>query len=306
MYKIIGGDGKEYGPVAAEQLRQWIREGRANARTQALPVGGGEWKPLGELPEFADSFGSAVAAAVVSAIPVSAPRRECRLEIGDCFSRGWEFFKANTGLLIGAAAVVFLLIGVGSAIPYLGGIIGIIIDGPLLGGLWLVFLKRWRNQDASVSNAFDGFHLAFGQLILGHLVPSLLAFVWIIPGAICLAIGVVVHQKQAAAGIPLLAVGGLLLAAAVVVGTYLATCWALTVPLIADKGMTFWPAMKESRAIVRKQWWAWFGLFLLAGLLGVAGFLLCCVGALFTGPIAFAAITRAYEDACGTDTTPAA
>jgi hypothetical protein len=28
IYKIIGQDGKEYGPVTAEQLRQWIAEGR--------------------------------------------------------------------------------------------------------------------------------------------------------------------------------------------------------------------------------------------------------------------------------------
>ena len=39
MYKIIGIDGREYGPVSAGQLRQWIVEGRANAQTQALAPG---------------------------------------------------------------------------------------------------------------------------------------------------------------------------------------------------------------------------------------------------------------------------
>ena len=53
MYKIIGADQKEYGPVSAEQLRQWLAEGRVNARTQVLPEGATEWKTLGELPEFA-------------------------------------------------------------------------------------------------------------------------------------------------------------------------------------------------------------------------------------------------------------
>jgi hypothetical protein len=28
-YKIIGADLMEYGPVSAEQIRQWINEGRA-------------------------------------------------------------------------------------------------------------------------------------------------------------------------------------------------------------------------------------------------------------------------------------
>ncbi len=52
MYKIIGADGREYGPVDANQLRQWITEGRVNTDTQVLPEGGGEWKPLRALPDF--------------------------------------------------------------------------------------------------------------------------------------------------------------------------------------------------------------------------------------------------------------
>ena len=56
MYKIIGSDGGEYGPVAAGQLRQWIAEGRANAQTPTLAPGAPEWKPLGVLPEFAGYF----------------------------------------------------------------------------------------------------------------------------------------------------------------------------------------------------------------------------------------------------------
>jgi hypothetical protein len=56
MYKIVGTDGGEYGPVAAAQLRQWIAEGRANAQTPALAPGAREWKPLGTLPEFAGQF----------------------------------------------------------------------------------------------------------------------------------------------------------------------------------------------------------------------------------------------------------
>lgn len=56
MYKIIGADGREYGPVTAGQLWQWLVEGRANARTQTLAPGASEWKPLGALPEFAGHF----------------------------------------------------------------------------------------------------------------------------------------------------------------------------------------------------------------------------------------------------------
>ncbi len=56
MYKILGGDGKEYGPVSADTLRQWVAEGRANAETKVQPEGGGNWTALGQVAEFASLF----------------------------------------------------------------------------------------------------------------------------------------------------------------------------------------------------------------------------------------------------------
>ena len=52
MYKIIGADGKEYGPITAEQLRQWLVEGRVNSQTQVLAEGQADWKPLSQFPEL--------------------------------------------------------------------------------------------------------------------------------------------------------------------------------------------------------------------------------------------------------------
>jgi hypothetical protein len=53
MYRIIGADGKEYGPITAEQLRQWMAEGRANFQTMVQLEGTPGFKPLGEYAEFA-------------------------------------------------------------------------------------------------------------------------------------------------------------------------------------------------------------------------------------------------------------
>lgn len=68
MYKVLGADGKEYGPVTAEQLRGWIAEGRANQQTKVLEEGATEWKTLGEIPEFAASW--PVTPPAMSALPV--------------------------------------------------------------------------------------------------------------------------------------------------------------------------------------------------------------------------------------------
>ena len=59
MYRMLGADGREYGPVPAEQLRRWITEGRANAETRIKTEGAAEWKSLAQLPEFSHLFAAA-------------------------------------------------------------------------------------------------------------------------------------------------------------------------------------------------------------------------------------------------------
>src|ERR1043165_7537801 len=61
MLKITGTDGKEYGPIPVETLKQWITEGRVNAQTKVLPDGATEWQTLAGIPELA------------AALPIAAP-----------------------------------------------------------------------------------------------------------------------------------------------------------------------------------------------------------------------------------------
>ena len=53
MYRIIGTDGRQYGPVNAEQIRRWLAENRLHAQTLVQMEGVPVWKPLGSLAEFA-------------------------------------------------------------------------------------------------------------------------------------------------------------------------------------------------------------------------------------------------------------
>jgi hypothetical protein len=73
MYRIIGADGREYGPISSDQLRQWIAEGRANASTHVLSEGAAEWKPLASLPEFSLLFSSPRPPAQPAATPAVFP-----------------------------------------------------------------------------------------------------------------------------------------------------------------------------------------------------------------------------------------
>jgi hypothetical protein len=68
MFKIIGGDGREYGPATAEDIRQWIRQGRADGRTRVCAEGSLEWRTLDSIEEFASDI-SAVTAARAAIAP---------------------------------------------------------------------------------------------------------------------------------------------------------------------------------------------------------------------------------------------
>ena len=61
MYKILGSDKKEYGPVSTDQLMQWVNEGRANAQTLVQVEGATDWKPLSAFPEFVGALGATLA-----------------------------------------------------------------------------------------------------------------------------------------------------------------------------------------------------------------------------------------------------
>src|SRR6266516_3003548 len=154
MYKIIGVDQREYGPVPVEQVRKWIAEGRANAQTKAWSEGSSEWKTLADFPEFADLLTAKGAVAQLPPPKIGALHadklaaeiiaRDYRVDIGDCFSRSWNLVRDNFWLLVGATAVA-LVIGTALVfVPVLGIPTNVIFGFALQGGLSLLFVKRLR------------------------------------------------------------------------------------------------------------------------------------------------------------------
>ncbi len=69
MYNIIGADGKQYGPVSLEQMRQWITEGRVNAQTRVQEAGKTDWKMAADFAEFRFTPAGSIAGAAPSSPP---------------------------------------------------------------------------------------------------------------------------------------------------------------------------------------------------------------------------------------------
>ena len=131
LYRIIGGDQKEYGALLAQDLRKWIAEGRLNAQTLAKAEGDEEFRPLGGFPEFVDALAAAAAEPPSPPAPVVSPNQlehDYDLDIGGCIGGGWTLLKNNFGLLF-VGVLLYLLIegaiaGLGS-IPIVGPLFSI-------------------------------------------------------------------------------------------------------------------------------------------------------------------------------------
>lgn len=228
MFTIIGADQKHYGPVSAEEIKEWIRDGRADGRTLALREGTTEWKPLSTFPEFAP-FTSAqgVPPRLPGATPVqiAPPISDAELlagepdfNLGHCLGKGWELLMNNFGLLVGACLVVWVLDIAVSIIPFAGQFLG----GVFYGGLYLVFLKRIRGQASSVGESLSGFSTSFVHLLLAGFLSGFLA--------------------------------GLASMCCVLPWVYLSIAWIFCLPLVIDKRLEFWTAMELSRKVVTRVW----------------------------------------------------
>ena len=237
--------------------------------------------------------------------------RDYNHDVGEYLKQSWQLFKSDPGLIIGASVLVGLCWCVANFLPYLGTVTGIIFSGPLLGGLILFFLKKIRNQPSTLGDAFSGFSPKFGQLLLGHLVPSILAGLALVIPVAFIVVGIVMSgisgqgRGGGADGLaPVLMVGIGLLIPALCVMIYFQYCWVFALWLIADKNMQFWPAMALSRAVVLKHWWLTLWIGIVTGLLSLLGLLACGVGLIVAGPVTIGIFAFAYEKLFG-DMQPA-
>ena len=227
--------------------------------------------------------------------------RDYEVDIGGCLSRAWELFKANAGIMIGATVLVYLVLMAANGIPYLNTVLGLLLNGPLIGGLWFFYVKKTRNQDATIGDAFSGFGPKFWQLVLTQLIPGLITGAFIILLA-AIAVPTIILGNRGNGGGPSTMMWitlGVLIPLALVVMTYLNVCWMFALPLVIDKGLKFWPALELSRRVVNKHWWMTFFLVVVSGVLGIVGFICCCVGLLITGPVAFAMFNYHYQRVFG-------
>jgi len=315
MYIILGADGKEYGPVPADKVRDWIAGGRANAQTRIKVAGTDQWTTIGELPDFAapaEPPAPTVAPGLPPAAPAAAPlagtpaeiaatlrARAPKLDPFSCLSRSFELWKANLLPLVGVTLLIMLVQFAVGMIPLLGTLSGLFLNGVFYGGLYYYYLGHMRGEPRQLGDAFAGFSKAFVPLMIASLLVALLTVMVILPflGPFLYAIGkAAMAGGGAAPEFSPLIVAGFILGMLVVV--YLSISWMFTFPLVMDKGLGPWTAMEVSRRVISAQWFRMFFVLILACLVILLGVLALIVGLFFAIPLGIGAMLYAYEDLC--------
>jgi len=187
------------------------------------------------------------------------------VKIGDWLKEGFEAVKSD---VIGYALPALIIFGVCLTV------IGIFIVGPLLCGFYYIIFQRMKGQQATTGDLFKGFDVLWDALLAGVIICAVTFIVSFVP-----FLGVILSLL---AGAPFIFV----------------------FPLIWEKRLSFIDAIKESLQLFKERWSDLLPFYVVASLVGAAGFLLVGIGVIFSFPIYVYATACLYRDWIGLGNAP--
>ncbi len=228
--------------------------------------------------DFTDQGGGGplpAAGAASAGGPAEGPKY--RFTVGGVLREAWEKTKGVKGAILAGSAVMYLVLLIlvacgafllpmnGNGLPADTTVIGVVgnilfqavtnaLSVLFTAGLLFMGIRKVAGDPVSWRMVFAGFPVA-GRIIVAAILQSILVFV----------------------GILLL----------VLPGIYLAIGYAMTMPLIIDRGMSPWQAMEASRKAIHKVWWRVAGLFFIMGLIFLVSMVPLGIGTIWTWPMFF-------------------
>lgn len=277
---VIGSDGREYGPADGTLLRRWVMEHRIVAGTRIRPEAG-EPVEARSHPSVADLFeagagpgatggpdayggadahggsaGSGAAATASGSGYYAATVAEFR--VWDLLSRAWDLVRPYWFIL---GAMFFILCAIGS-VPYIGWIAQFVVTGAVMIGIWRAVLGMMAGRPPNVGMMFE----SFDRLLDGFLATLVMTVL----------IGV-----------------GLLFF--IVPGVILMVLWSFTYPILAERPVDFWEAMRLSARLTEGYRWRLFLLGLASCLVLFLGLLVFFVGVFVAWGVVITAYALAYR-----------
>lgn len=256
-------------PRPGTEMGVCSESGRILPRSELIEINGrlvsAEYKNI-VLQRMREGVGASGLAADPEALAQMIEQRGYDISIGSCIARGWGLIKSRFWLTIGAVFLVTLINQAAGMLPLVGQLV---VFGPLTAGLYWIMILILRNETVSIGDTFVGFNRGFGQYLGFTAVFVGAVIACLLPG-VGLVLGGGAMSSAGSGGEVLMGIGGLLAVGGFVVAMYLWTSWVFALPLIADKQIEFWPAMKLSKRIVGMHWWSIFGVIFCTSLVMMA------------------------------------
>lgn len=223
------------------------------------------------------------------------PYRRQAVQPVECIKAGWEIVKDQYWLFVGICIVGIMI---GGAVP-----LGILL-GPMMCGIYLTLLKRRRGEPIEFGLLFKGFDY-FGPSLIATLLHIVPVIAIVLPAYIFFYITMIVgiaaqgNEPNPAAMFGIFAMFGLFWLFVMVVVIIISIGFTFAYPLIVDRKLQGFDAVKLSFRAAMSNFWRLLGMTLLTSLLSICGALLCYVGVFLVFPIVYGAIASAYEQVFG-------
>jgi tetrahydromethanopterin S-methyltransferase subunit F len=211
----------------------------------------------------------------------------------ECIKEGWGLIRDQYWLYFGISIVGILV----------GGLVPIVLMGPMMVGIFMCFQQRQRNQPVEFGTVFNGFGL-FVQGLVVTVLKMIPVLVLLIPyyvllfGMMAATMPREEHPSPEAMQQFFFSFFGfemLFFVTIMTVSILIEIFFMLAYPLVADRRISGLDAIKLSFRASKANFGGILGLMLLNALFGFVGVLCCFVGVYFYLPVAFASQAVAYR-----------
>ncbi len=215
------------------------------------------------------------------------------IDAGGCVSNAWNLVKENYWPYFGGCLVAYLII---TCVPCLN----FFMAGPIMGGIYFLFLRGMQGEPVDFSMAFKGFEKFVPLMVVGliQFLPNIIFTVL----QYSIDFSQVILQNSGngnASADAIVGALGIVSLILVFVSFIFSIAWWISfwfvVPIVMENDIDVTDAIKLS---IKAGWSNFGGLLLLAiisGLLGILGVVALCIGLLFVMPIIYGASAFAYR-----------
>ena len=210
-------------------------------------------------------------------------KEKINIPTGEWIKAGFDLYKNNIGLLIGAAAIAYLIIAGAGLIaastaalaPVLMVATMCLVVAPMVAGLFYVTLSVAAGQQPKATDVFKGFSEYFSNAVI----------FWLISFALNLVLGWILGV------IPV--VGALL---SLALGVAIHAVMIFGMPMIVERNTPPTEAVKQGLDIFKMNPGGMILFSILAAIVGGCGSLILGIGVILTMPIYFCSVAVAYRE----------